>query len=752
MRLALQSMLVLCPFILSSLCAEDDEQSYYLEEEVADEESTDANFYDVEEVAEEESYAEPYSLDEIADDEEDSESMHQESSHSMKKTSGNCRSPFHVMNAGIRHTEARGIGYKSGYTTLEGFGIYDHWNHFMPFLDLRGHVFNDGKFAGNIGIGERTALFSISHFLGTYLYYDVRQDRHGLTVNQLSPGIELVGSRMEYRVNGYFPLGNTKSRKYGTSFDKFHDHNIILRRKQREALTGGDAEVGVHITQSTKYDLYAAAGTYYFSASEASSWGGRARLLGRYKEYVTLEASYSYDHLFRSIVQGTVGVNLPFGAKLKRRDKNCGEGRNLWFSRAAFAPQRFEIPVIKRVKRHSKAINPATGKPWSVWFVNNTSHSNGTYESPFSTLVNAQNASSANEMIYVFSGDGTTTGMNQGITLKAGQLFFGSGTKQHFVTTLGSMTIPVMTKNNPSITNASGNVVTVASSNTVSGFNISYTGSNTGIISPVSGISNAKIINNSFASSSTGSGSNAISLFGAGRFIIDNNQLTQMSPAGKGIVLTPVYGTMQGEIKSNIINGVQTAVALNSTSTQGMYDFTIEQNSITNANPSNLTTSGMTVFLTGASKVNISDNSITIKLINTDSALAVIDDTTSVSPTARIVGNQIVSTSAATQVIGLNVSIGQGLDVFRRITVTNNSITIGSTDSSSNAYFFSAQNGPSQCLSLDNNISINATGSTAFRFLATSGSVINIDSIENNVGGPVSATGANLVAPGTCGN
>src|ERR1700744_4685428 len=50
-----------------------------------------------------------------------------------------CRSPFHRMHVGVRHTEARGVGYRDGYTTLEGFGIYDRNPSFMPFLDLRGH-------------------------------------------------------------------------------------------------------------------------------------------------------------------------------------------------------------------------------------------------------------------------------------------------------------------------------------------------------------------------------------------------------------------------------------------------------------------------------------------------------------------------------------------------------------------------------------------------------------------------------------
>src|SRR3954467_12102897 len=108
-----------------------------------------------------------------------------------------CQSPLHAMHIDIRHTESKGLGYKDGYTTLEGFGIYDHNPYFMPFLDLRGHVFNNGKFAGNIGLGERTVIPSINHVFGFYAYYDVREAGHDFTVHQLSPGIELLGKRME---------------------------------------------------------------------------------------------------------------------------------------------------------------------------------------------------------------------------------------------------------------------------------------------------------------------------------------------------------------------------------------------------------------------------------------------------------------------------------------------------------------------------------------------------------------------------
>jgi len=563
------------------------------------------------------------------------------------------------MHASVRQNEARGIGYNKGYTTLEAFGIYDGYGSgFMPFIDLRGHVFNNGKLAGNLGIGERTFLPSINHTFGSYLYYDVRRVGHGLTVNQLSPGLELVGERMEYRINGYFPVGKLKGRQYRYEFDKFKGNSILLKSKQFQAMRGFDAEVGAHIPQNTTYDVYMAAGPYYFQSSNAHSWGGSARLLGRYKEYVSLEVTYSYDNLFRSVVQGSVALTLPFGGKLKRCGPDCGRGcpqtDNLLLSRAAFAPSRLEIPVVKKVHKREKAIDPATGKPWVVWFVNNTSHSAGTFESPFPTLLQAENASSPNDMIYVFSGDGTTNGMNAGITLQDGQNFFGSGVKQQFSTTKGTVTIPALSVNNPSISNTAGNVVTLGNGNVVSGFNVSVVNSN-GIVNTGS-INGATIMNNVIAIETSG---NSIAVTGSGAVNISNNQINDLGGMGEtAIGVAPTGGGMNGMISNNSTAGFTNGITIDPIAAAG-YDFTLEGNTITNFRGI-----GIDVLSEGPSTIDIIGNTIETNLgmsgimiggASTDSDV-LIDD------------NYIVFNSAAAT-NGIGITLGSS-----DIVISNNTV------------------------------------------------------------------------------
>ena len=64
-----------------------------------------------------------------------------------------------------------------------------------------------------------------------------------------------------------------------------------------------------------------------------------------------------------------------------------------------------------------------------VWFVDNTNAGieDGSQTNPFDTLFEAQTSSADGDLIFVFEGDGTTTGMNSGIALKNNQLLIGEG-------------------------------------------------------------------------------------------------------------------------------------------------------------------------------------------------------------------------------------------------------------------------------------------------------------------------------------
>ena len=620
------------------------------------------------------------------------------------------------------------------------------------FFDLRGHVFNNGQLAGNIGLGERTVIPSINHVFGLYLYYDVRQEEHGLTVNQLSPGVEVLGKRMEYRLNAYFPVGRDESRAYQHKFRNFENNQILLKHKRKYAMTGVDGEVGAHITQSTRHDFYFGIGPYYFTADPNNMWGGKTRLYWRYKDYISLEASYSYDHIFKNVVQGSVAFSYPFGKKLQRKGRNCPNTNDLALSRAAFAPYRFEIPVIETHSHKNVAINPATRQPWKVWFVNNTSHSNGTYESPFSTLVDAQHASGPNDMIYVFQGDGTSNGMDAGITLQDNQKLFGSGIRQMIRTTKGRIHIPAQTASAPTISSSGTDVIMLANGNEISGMNIVISDGSPGIsaMNGTAGINGVNIHDN-LISTSGGSG---IDLQGHGQLNINNNTLVG-GPAflSSGINLISLNNLpVNLNISNNTISGYATSITVSSV-IPSVCNCVISGNTL-----SNFVGGGILIansgFLTSNFTITnnfINNNNINPGVLGLGGIVVRLAASNSIG--SYNISNNTINTARTGATGGIDFSSLGTPNASARVSITNNNIVTGLTTGS---YGLNMNAGATTtfCATITNNqIQAVGAGTNSMSISGSGGGIVNLtDDFSNNIAPNVLLSGSvNLVAPGTCG-
>lgn len=397
--------------------------------------------------------------------------------HAAEPISESCINDLKSMRVGVRHIEGRGIGYTNGYTTLEAFlaAPPELWP-VMPFMDVRGHVFDNGKLAANAGLGLRGLAWN--RVFGTSIYYDYRNTKKQ-NYNQVSFGLETLGKWVDARVNGYFPVGTQISSPYNLQFDRFSGNSIFVSQKFQYALTGANGELGVHLPSYKDFNFYTAAGPYYLIGKIGTGiWGGEIRLNGNFKNYVTLEVSYSYDTTFKNIVQGQIGFNIPFGPKSREKKgdtRSCSQ-RNMLNTRMLQPVTKNEIIPTTSSTQESLAIDPATGQPYTILFVDNTSHSQGTYESPYPTFAQVEVNSSPNDIIYVFPGDGTTKGMDSGISLKATQKFWGSGISHSLQTSQGTISIPAQSNSSPIITNTNfdtdGNAITLATNNAISGFTI----------------------------------------------------------------------------------------------------------------------------------------------------------------------------------------------------------------------------------------------------------------------------------------
>jgi len=114
-----------------------------------------------------------------------------------------------------------------------------------------------------------------------------------------------------------------------------------------------------------------------------------------------------------------------------------------------------------------------------VWYVNNSAAGNaGTSNAPFDTLAQAETASAADDSIYVYDGDNTTTGYAAGITLKAGQRLLGEIADLQIGSDLLATGTP---GNRPTLTASGADVVALDDGNTLRGLEIDPSGAGGGV-------------------------------------------------------------------------------------------------------------------------------------------------------------------------------------------------------------------------------------------------------------------------------
>ncbi len=496
--------------------------------------------------------------------------------------------PMHI---DIRHIEGRGVGYDKGYTTLDAFFSPIGMDpSLIPFVDLRGHIFNDGKYAANVGLGTRSRLSSHCLGLGGNVFYDYRQSHHQV-YHQVGAGIELLGPCWDVHINGYLPFAHKKSHSFNRqitgglgapAFAQFSGHNLYFSlvglkdmRTVEFAMKGVDADVGFQIAKTQNIAFDGSLGPYYYwGYFEKYAAGGRAKITATWAKYFSLGVYASYDNLFHARAQGEIALTFPFGHKEIKKHK---EGSPICAYPDQFAQKfvrnvdRSEIIVLDKHQTSRSAtggtfvaIDPNTGLPYIFWFVDNTSHSNGTFESPYNTLAAAESASAPNDIIYVFPGDGTTTGMDAGITLQDGQMLLGSGLSYDFLTQFGLITVPNLSSTAPHLTApANTPVVNTQNGNKVSGLKVTANGAGSFCIGndASAGFTNLIVTHNELFL--LGTASPGVEMENAtGTLLVANNTLTGVgSGSSIGFDLDLYNGQLLDiQITGNTISNVSTGM------------------------------------------------------------------------------------------------------------------------------------------------------------------------------------------------
>jgi hypothetical protein len=287
--------------------------------------------------------------------------------------------PEHIS---VSHTEGKGLGYSRGYSSLDLFLSQPFYNKTMvPFLDLRGHIFNDGKWAANGGLGFRYLSDCYKQVWGANVFYDYLQVSHG-PYNQVGGGIEALGENWDVHINGYFPVGHKKKNIYRFTYESYgvvsggsdlglEDLDLPgfrLKAREQFALKGIDSLVSYRFCRRPYLDLHIGAGPYFYWGSSTKTtnafdkthkhaFGGQIRAGISFMNYVIIEGITTYDNLFRWTGQGTLILNLPFDFTFKqkksRSNSQCCESSYCLKERLYQPVERNEIIVVDSLNRFS---------------------------------------------------------------------------------------------------------------------------------------------------------------------------------------------------------------------------------------------------------------------------------------------------------------------------------------------------------------------------------------------------------------
>ena len=512
-----------------------------------------------------------------------------------------------------------GLGYNGSYLTLGGKTrlFQDRLDGRWLFeANLHQSIEDDGGFFTNLGI-ER--VFSVSSanadisFGAFYTYDGDDQQTFSDGFNQLGVSTAIKSQYFDVIANGYFPI-NTKAFTLGdpTGVQNFVGNNISLQAGIENALQGFDVTLRTRPKQLAFVNGYVDFGGYHYDSEDDlvnNFAGGRLRLGFQLINGLRVAAEVNQDERFDTT--GALSASWSFG------NNSSGYGSEY----AGLARDLEKFARNDHIVRFSQdlivAINPLTGQPFNVIHANNTQDGtgDGTAESPFATLAEAEAGSSINDVIFVNVGDGTDRGYQDGITLQNNQQLLSSLGTQFVQNSDGTLVAVSTGGTGATISNAGENeVVRLANNNIIGGINIDATGANFGV----------------FGAGVTGGTFNGASISGAtldgvglqntfGNFNFAGNNISDNMRDGVFINGTigsdAVYTFTNNIIDGNVFDGIHLAdyeagtiiLTGNDTSNQGRHGTYLENALDPNGDGTNIFATSLIADMNGGNGLFIED-------------------------------------------------------------------------------------------------------------------------------------------------
>lgn len=288
-------------------------------------------------------------------------------------------------------------GYGGSHTIGQGQGLIplmsSNQNKNLYLLAEAKETANTAAHYFGFGGGYRQIIGG--RIFGGYLiadenFTDNLADKEFLVLN---PGLETLGDKWDFRINGYFPVGS-KSWNIDTSETNLHfaghDELVDFSAKQASIGNGVDAEIGAKIPKLNF--LKAFIGGYYFDEKDASSiTGASGRLEYAINNYLTLEARDTNDNYNNNMA--LVGFKVSLGG-VENKGENGISDRLLDPIEHNLATAAIANSVPIRIKSKLIAANQKINQNPIEFVDNNISQAeagfigDGTFEHPYNELNN----------------------------------------------------------------------------------------------------------------------------------------------------------------------------------------------------------------------------------------------------------------------------------------------------------------------------------------------------------------------------
>lgn len=345
----------------------------------------------------------------------------------------------------------------------------------------------------NLGLGYRQLIENGRVAVGTHGWVDRRRTKRGSIFHQATVGLEFMTKNLDVRTNAYIPIqksyfyqtANTGSTvPYLANTGIYYDTNGKIKESP---LSGFDMELSIQVPvfKNSLESIRLSGGGFVFNGDDTETMRGfRARIATEITPDIQIGARFEKDNLRGSQAFLEAKMSFPLGNKASSKTHGLR-------GRLDESPER-DVDVISATKitdtgLTKPVLSSLDGQTQRVFHVDNTAAAggDGSIERPFDTLAPANAAANkVGDIIYVNSGDGTTSGMDQGVILaQSGQSLIGSGVDflyadNKFTTSTGENFTNTLIKAAgvaPKITNANvnGDGVTVTANNVyLSGFTV----------------------------------------------------------------------------------------------------------------------------------------------------------------------------------------------------------------------------------------------------------------------------------------